>query len=392
MALVHPFLNVELFTLIDVWFFSNEVDLFIMEFWNKLYKRRKSFLRLRECHVRQKINYQTWLNTYDDIDFFRLFRMQKSTFYKLLATLIEVDVIRLIHKKYRGGNCVVQPEKGLLVFLWYISKQDTLLSIADRFNLVPSTVMSIVNAFLYTILKLKSKYIFWPKTNEEYQHICDEFSNYPNVIGAVDGTHINVKVPSHQHDSYVNRYQNHSINCMAICTSQKLFTYVFVGYPGSAHDSRVFSNSSLVRHIEQYGKQKYFPRDEYALIGDSAFPLKPWLMKPYSRRNNLTRKERHHNFCLSSDRVCIENAFGILKGRWARLKFINTYSISKAIEITTAACILHNYCYMNDDQWEEEIEIDHDNEEEEYVDDREAYRLAKEKRDNIATFLFNNRI
>jgi hypothetical protein len=112
---------------------------------------------------------------------------------------------------------------------------------------------------------------------------------------------------------------------VGICTANKIFTYVFVGYPGSAHDSRVFSNSSLVQHIEQFGKHKYFPREEYHLIGDSAFPLRSWLITPYSRRNNLTRREKHHNFCLRGDRVCIENTFGILKGRWARLQYINTY-------------------------------------------------------------------
>jgi hypothetical protein len=78
-------------------------------------------------------------------------------------------------------------------------------------------------------------------------------------------------------------------------------------------------------NIEQFGKHTNFPREEYHLIGDSAFPLRSWLITPYSRRNNLTRREKHHNFCLSGDRVCIENTFGILKGRWARLQYINTY-------------------------------------------------------------------
>lgn len=67
-------------------------------------------------------------------------------------------------------------------------------------------------------------------------------------------------------------------------------------------------------------------------------------MKPY--RDARTRIQRHHNYVLSADRVCIEHTFGILLGRWKRLQFINTYSVSKAIEIVTAACVLHNYCYV----------------------------------------------
>lgn len=30
-----------------------------------------------------------------------------------------------------------------------------------------------------------------------------------------------------------------SINLMATCNARKIFTYVFIGFPGSAHDFRV---------------------------------------------------------------------------------------------------------------------------------------------------------
>jgi hypothetical protein len=377
--------NMDLFFVLMDLFFSNDTEVIVLKMHETLFKKRKLLKRIRETHIRQHVNYNIWLNTYNETHFFELFRMQNATFYKLLHIIILNDQTRLIQKRYRGGNHVIPPEKGLLAFLWYMSKQDTLLSIADRFNLVPSTVMHLVNAFLYVLLQLKGKYIFWPKTQDEYQVICNGFTNYPNV----DGTHIKMKVPANQHDSYVNRYQSHSINCMGICTANKIFTYVFVGYPGSVHDSRVFSNSSLVQHIEQFGKHKYFPMEEYHLIGDSAFPLRSWLITPYSRRNNLIRREKHHNFCLSGDRVCIENTFGILKGRWARLQYINTYSVSKAIEISTVACVLHNFCYLNNDEWQYDIYGDMLNEEEYVNNNREEFRLGNEKRNNIAMNLAN---
>lgn len=113
-------------------------------------------------------------------------------------------------------------------------------------------------------------------------------------------------------------------------------------------------------------------------------------MTPYSRRHNLNRVQQHHNYCLSADRVRIENTFGILKGRWGRLKFINTYSVSKAIEIVTAACVLHNFCYLNTDEWHNEEHEQYDQNEEDVVDDREAYRRGNEKRNFIATNLIND--
>lgn len=171
------------------------------------------------------------------------------------------------------------------------------------------------------------------------------------TIGAIDGTHINLKVPSAQHDSYIDRYMQHSINLLGICTSEKIFTYIFIGFPGAAHDSRVFSNSSLYKEVDTYGSSNLFPNDCH-LIGDSAFPLKHWIMTPY-KGTNLNRMKKYHNYMLSKDRVAIENVFGLVKGRWRRLFFINVYSIAKAIEIATAACILHNFCYLNKDDWEQ---------------------------------------
>ncbi|KAL1493603.1 hypothetical protein ABEB36_009303 [Hypothenemus hampei] len=306
-------------------------------------------------------------------------RMKKETFQKLLTVILENDIHSLIKKKYRGGNYPVHPEKGLLMCLWYISKPDALNIIAEAFRVLPSTVMRVINSFLYVIKCLKQKYIFWPKTEEEYQEVANGFNRYPGTIGAVDGCHINIKVPVNQHDSYADRYLLHSINLMAICNAKKIFTYIFVGFPGSAHDSRVFSNSLFVRNIEQHGKEIYFPHD-YHIIGDSAFPLSTWLMKPYT--NARTEVQKYHNYVLSAERICIEHTFGLLIGRWRRLQFINTYSISKCVEIIVAACILHNFCYLNNDFWDGEIfEIANDAEP---YDRRLDINLARIKRDRIA--------
>jgi hypothetical protein len=109
-------------------------------------------------------------------------------------------------------------------------------------------------------------------------------------------------------------------------------------------------------------------------------------MTPYRKTNNMPRIQKHHNSCLSSNRVCIEHAFGLLKGRWRRLFFINTYSISKAIEIVTVACILHNFCYLCCDEWENEnmhVEDDEIEYEEDHRD-RDQLLLGTIKRNNIA--------
>lgn len=86
----------------------------------------------------------------------------------------------------------------------------------------------------------------------------------------------------------------------------------------------------------------------------------------------------------------MEHTFGILKSRWKILKAINVNSIEKAIKIMAACCILHNFCYVNSDIWNEFEIISN-----EFNHGHEIAEINMEiegmiKRDHIANNLWRN--
>lgn len=77
-------------------------------------------------------------------------------------------------------------------------------------------------------------------------------------------------------------------------------------------------------------------------MGDSAYPLLPWLLPPYRQTPAFQPWMQAFNNVHSKQRVVVEGAFGILKGRFQRLHFIDVASVQHAVEIVVAACVLHN--------------------------------------------------
>jgi len=51
------------------------------------------------------------------------------------------------------------------------------------------------------------------------------------------------------------------------------------------------------------------------ILGDSAYPLSKWLIKPYSDTGHLISLTKDFNYRLSRAQIVIQNAFGRLKGR-----------------------------------------------------------------------------
>ncbi|XP_075768548.1 uncharacterized protein LOC142821449 [Pelodiscus sinensis] len=137
---------------------------------------------------------------------------------------------------------------------------------------------------------------------------------FPNCGGAIDGTHIPIRAPEHQASWYVNRKGYFSVILQAVCDHRGQFTDINVGWSGKAHNARVYRNSSVCQRLQA---GTFFPDRHIrvgdvdmpmCLVGDAAYPLQPWLMKPYMGHLNPSRQA--FNARLTKARIVVEWAFG----------------------------------------------------------------------------------
>jgi len=68
---------------------------------------------------------------------------------------------------------------------------------------------------------------------------------FKDCIGAIDGTHVPCVVPSHKVIQHMCRKGMTTQNVLAVCNFDMKFTFVLVGWPGSVHDMRVFTDATM---------------------------------------------------------------------------------------------------------------------------------------------------
>ncbi|KAG1968277.1 protein ALP1-like [Pimephales promelas] len=180
----------------------------------------------------------------------------------------------------------------------------------------------------------------------------------PQCIGAIDGLHIPIIAPQDYHCDYFNHKGWHSIILQGVVDGKGLFWNVFTGLPGSLHDARVLRLSTLWEvanrgnHITANTKNIDGVNVGYYILGDSAYPLQNWLLKPFIDTGRLTTEERVYNTKISRARVVVENAFGRLKGRWRCLMKRNDCAVDLVKSMVLTCCALHNLCESHGEAYE----------------------------------------
>lgn len=164
----------------------------------------------------------------------------------------------------------------------------------------------------------------------------------------------------------------------AVCDYNGKLIDVFIGYPGSVHDSRVYRNSPLRNSLAEKCGQ-------YFILGDSGYPLQTNLLTPYKDRGNLTRRQQNYNLKLAKNRYVIEHCFGILKQKFRQLYHIKLRNIPFIVHFIRAACVLHNIA-------KNEFILDNEGEPEEPINVGNNENLENEEAGNIGAQVIRNRI
>ncbi|GET52909.1 putative nuclease HARBI1 [Rhizophagus irregularis DAOM 181602=DAOM 197198] len=221
---------------------------------------RIKYLEQRSYHVaKSKDWYNYILPKYEDCRFKKIIRMNSINFQKLVSLLITHPIFQ-----NNRNHLQASVELQLAIFLRRIGSKEDIFGLCSRFGITKETI------YLY----------------------CKR-----------------------QPETYWNRKKKYSIQLQGIVDYRGMFIDYEIGWPGLIHDTKVYKNSYFYRNVSKIIKE-----EEY-LLGNSAYPIFIFLIKPFVNSQNPSQIQ--FNVIHSLHRVVAENAFGRLKNRFITLKELN---------------------------------------------------------------------
>lgn len=275
-------------------------------------------------------------------------RMSPEVFHELEARLSPY-----LQKQDTNYRPSLEPGLKLAVTLYYLATGCTFRQgIMALFRVPHNSASTFIPEVLDAIVEEFQHVIKTPENADDWRELADEFErqwNVPHCVGAIDGKHVAIRKPKNSGSVYYNYKKYFSIVLLAVVDADYKFRYIDVGGKGGSSDSGIFLTTTIRRMVDN--DELNFPASSpivpgerdipYFFLGDDAFALKKWLLKPYAARL-LTREQRIYNYRISRARRVVENAFGILAARFRILLGTIPMEPRRVETLVIVCCILHN--------------------------------------------------
>ncbi|KAL7612654.1 hypothetical protein Lser_V15G08934 [Lactuca serriola] len=239
----------------------------------------------------------------------------------------------------------------MAIFLHVIGHNERFRAVKGRFHHFTQTIHQCFHEVL-TEMMCFAKEIIVPTTPNPTRHKSERHRRLKNIfsgaIGALDGTLVHAVVPVDQQTRYRGRGKGECFqNVIGICDFDMIFTFVWAGWEGITHDSRVLKEIAF----NSTSGFPFPPPDKYYLC-DAAYINTRGFMAPYRnirywladfrRGRPLTREERF-NYAHAKLRNVIEHAYGVLKARFPILKQMVPYPFTVQRDIVIACVAIYNF-------------------------------------------------
>lgn len=201
--------------------------------------------------------------TYSDNEFRKRYRLKKETVRYLLTFLN--DLLTPPTKRNHSISANLQ----VLTALRLLAGGSYQTVCGDLSGLSQASVSRIFIKVINAICTLRAQFVRFPNDVGPIKQAFYEIAGFPGVIGCIDGTHVPIFQPrAHaQTEIFRSRKGYFSINVQLVCGPNNTIYHVVARWPGSTHDSRIFTNSSLFTRLEN---------NEFTgiLLGDGGYPCK----------------------------------------------------------------------------------------------------------------------
>ncbi|KAK2559913.1 Rho GTPase-activating protein 18 [Acropora cervicornis] len=136
------------------------------------------------------------------------FRVTRETFHFICTAVAPV-----IRRQDTILRAAIPVETRTAIGLWRLATGDSYRSCGLMFGIAKSTAIGVCKDFIQALCQLKDQFIKFPTCPAQVREKIQDFrekSTFPNVVGALDGTHIPIRAPKENHEDYFNRKHYYS--------------------------------------------------------------------------------------------------------------------------------------------------------------------------------------